>query len=165
MGSTEIANLSSREIANNPDWFIRFLRCGCLGGVRCLHSAGLQCDSFQLLSAEAFALNVEYRGIVKDPVQGTQQGVIFVEVGSPMRRMFVAGKYIIEVTFLVVSPVNQIKEQPGILLVELTVANSLINVSVTLSIFSIVFSLFSIAAPLSILNYFKQQQSAKYCFI
>ena len=40
-----------------------------------------------------------------------------------MGRVLVAGKYNIEVAFLVVSPVNQVKEQPGILLVELTLTN------------------------------------------
>ena len=132
MGSPEIANLRPKEIANNPDWYIRFLRCGCLGGVRCLHSAGLQSNGFQLLSPEAFALNVEYRCIVKDPVQGTQQGVILIEVGSPVGRVLVTGEYNVEVAFFVVSPVNQIKEQTGILLVELTVANFVNNQPINL---------------------------------
>ena len=127
MGSTEIANLSSREIANNPDWFIRFLRCGRLGGIRSLYSAGLQCNGLQPFSSEAFTLNVEYCGIVKDPVQGAQQGVILIEVGSPVGRMLVTGKYNIEVAFFVVSPVNQVEEQPGILLVELTVPHFINN--------------------------------------
>ena len=44
-----------------------------------------------------------------------------------MRRMLVAGEYDIEVAFLIVSPVNQVKEQPGILLVELTVTHLMNN--------------------------------------
>ena len=52
----------------------------------------------------SFRLDVEYRGIVKDPVQGTQQGVI-----------------------LVVPAVNEVEEQPGILLVELTVTHLVNN--------------------------------------
>ena len=127
MGSTEIANLRPKEIANNPDWFIRFLRCRRLGGVRSLSSAGLQSNGLQPLFSEAFALNVEYCGIVKDPVQSAQQRVILVEVGSPVGRMLVTGEYDVEVAFFIVSPVNQIKEQPGILLVELTVSNLVNN--------------------------------------
>ena len=119
--------MSQKEIANNPDWFIRFLRCRRLGGRRCLHSAGLQCDSLQLLSAEAFALNIEYRCVAKDPVQGAQQGVILIEVCSPMGRVLVTGEDNIEVAFFVVSPVNQVKEQPGILFVELTVTHFINN--------------------------------------
>ena len=41
--------------------------------------------------------------------------------------MLVAGKYNIEVAFLVVSPVNQIEEQPGILFIELTVPHLVNN--------------------------------------
>ena len=82
-----------------------------------LHFAGLQCDGLQALSSETFALNVEYRGDVKDPVQGTQQGVVLIEVASPMGRVLVAGKDDIEVTLLVVPPVNEIEEQSGIFLI------------------------------------------------
>lgn len=60
--------LSQREIVNNLDWYIRVLRYRYLGGCRSLHSAGLQCDGLQFLSPEAFALNIEYCSIVKDPV-------------------------------------------------------------------------------------------------
>lgn len=44
-----------------------------------------------------------------------------------LRGVLVAGEHDVEVAFLVVSPVNQIKEQPGILLVELTVAHLINN--------------------------------------
>ena len=100
MGSTEIANLRPKEIANNPDWFIRFLRCGRLGGIRSLYSAGLQCNGLQPFSSEAFTLNVEYCGIVKDPVQGTQQCIILIEIVSPMRRVLVTGEDNIEVAVI-----------------------------------------------------------------
>ena len=127
MGSTEIANLRPKEIANNPDWFVRILRCRCLGRSWCLHSAGLQSNGLQLLAPEAFALYVEYRGIVKNPVQGTQQSIILVKVGPPMGRVFVAGEDDVEVAFFVVPSVNQVEEQPSILLVELTVPNFINN--------------------------------------
>ena len=41
--------------------------------------------------------------------------------------MLVAGEYDIEVAFFVVSPVNQVKEQPSILLVELAVTHFVNN--------------------------------------
>ena len=75
-----------------------------------------------MLATEAFSFNIEYRGIIKDPVQRAQQCIVFVEVAAPLGGVLVAGKHDVEVAFLVVSPVNQIKEQPCILLVELTVA-------------------------------------------
>lgn len=74
-----------------------------------------------MLATEALSLNVEYRGIVKNPVQRAQQSIVLIEVAAPLRRILVAGKHEVEVTFLVVPTVNQVKEQPGILFVELTV--------------------------------------------
>lgn len=71
---------------------------------------------------ETLALNGEHRGISKDPVKSTQQGIVLIEVASPVRRVLVAGEDDIEVALFVVPPVNQIKEQPGILLIELTVS-------------------------------------------
>lgn len=62
-------------------------------------------------------------GIVKDPVQGAQQCVVLIEVCSLVIRVLVAGKDNVETIFFVVSPDNQVKEQPGILLVELTLTN------------------------------------------
>ena len=44
-----------------------------------------------------------------------------------MRGVLVAGEDDIEVAFLVVSPVNQIEEQPGILFIELTVPHLVNN--------------------------------------
>ena len=115
------------EIANNPDLYIRWLRSRLLGGIWSLHPAGLQGYGLQLLASEAFTLNVEYRGVIKYSVQRTQQGIVLIEVTSPVRGMLVAGKYNIEVAFLVVSPVNQIEEQPGILFIELTVPHLVNN--------------------------------------
>ena len=100
--------------------YIRFLRYGLFGGIRSLYSAGLQSHRFQLLAPETLALNVEYRGIVKDPVQSAEQGVILIEITALVGRVLVAGEHNIEVAFLVVSPVNQIEEQPGILFVKFT---------------------------------------------
>ena len=40
-----------------------------------------------------------------------------------MGRMFVAGEDNVEVAFLVVPSVNQVEEQPGVLLVKLTVTH------------------------------------------
>ena len=89
--------MGSSKIANNPDLYIRFLRCRLLRGIRSLHSTGLQSHSFQLLTPETLALNVEYCGIIKDPVQSTQQGIVLIEVASPVRGVLVAGEYNIEV--------------------------------------------------------------------
>ena len=44
-----------------------------------------------------------------------------------MGRVFVAGEDDVEVAFFVVPPVNQVEEQPSILLVELTVPNFINN--------------------------------------
>lgn len=85
------------EIANNPDMYIRFLRSRLLGGIRSFHPTGLQSHSSQLLSSETLALNGEHCSIIKDPVQSTQQGIVLIEVASPVRGMLVAGKYNIEV--------------------------------------------------------------------
>lgn len=57
----------------------------------------MQCDGLRFLPPEAFALNIEYCSIVKDPVHGTQQGVVLIEVGSPMRGGLVAGEHDVEV--------------------------------------------------------------------
>ena len=52
--------------------------------------------------------------IVKDAVQRTQQGSVFLKILAPESRVLVAGEDHIETAFFVVSPVNQVKEQPGI---------------------------------------------------
>ena len=86
-----------------------------------LNFAGLQRDRFQLLSPEAFATQLKYRGVVKDTVKRAEQGRVLVKILSPKRGILVARKYHVEVAFLVVSPVNQIKEQTCILPVKGTV--------------------------------------------
>ena len=90
--------------------------------LRGLYSAGLQGEGFQAFAAVALALDVEHDGIVKYPVQGTQQGIVLVEVGFPLRRVLVAGEDDVAAALFVVPPVNQVEEQPGVLLVELAVA-------------------------------------------
>ena len=72
-------------------------------------------------------MQLKYSGIVKDAVQRTQQGSVFLEILAPEGRVLVAGEDHIETTFFVVAPVNQVKEQPRILLVEGTVANLVNN--------------------------------------
>ena len=72
-------------------------------------------------------MQLKYSGIVKDAVQRTQQGSVFLDILAPEGRVLVAGEDHIETTFFVVAPVNQVKEQPRILLVEGTVANLVNN--------------------------------------
>lgn len=68
----ELIRPTEKAIQDIPDWCIRFFRCRRLGGIRSLHSTGLQFNCLQLLSSEAFTLNIEYCSIVKDSAQGTQ---------------------------------------------------------------------------------------------
>ena len=85
---------------------------------------------FPAFSSEAFTLNGEHNGIVKDTVQSTEKRIAFAEVFLPLRRISVAGsvagKDHVVTPFFLVSAVNQVKEQPSVLLVKLTVPN-LIN--------------------------------------
>ena len=90
--------------------------------LRGLYSAGLQGQGFQAFATVALALDVEHDGIVKYPVQGAQQGIVLVEVGFPLGRVLVAGEDDVAAALLVVPPVDQIEEQPCVLLVELAVA-------------------------------------------
>ena len=60
--------------------------------LRGLYSTGLQGQGFQAFAAVALALDVEHDGIIEDPVQGAQQGIVLVEVGFPLGRMLVAGE-------------------------------------------------------------------------
>ena len=96
-----------------------------LSRARCLRPAGLQRNGLQVF-ATVFTLNVEYRGIVKDPVQRTQQSIILVEIAAPLRKELVAGEHNVEAAFFVVSSVNQVKEQPGILLASLSGGSELV---------------------------------------
>ena len=89
--------------------------------------AGLQGDRLQFLPTEAFAAQLEHRSIIKDAVQCAEQGGVLVEILAPQRRIFVAGENHVEVAFLVVAAVNQIKEHTGTFLVELAVPNLINN--------------------------------------
>ena len=80
-----------------------------------------------MLSPEALAADVEDGSCIKDPVECAQQGVLLVEVLPPQGRVAVAGEDDVVSPFLVVAPVNQVEEQPGILLIELTVPNFVNN--------------------------------------
>ena len=75
-------------------------------GFNGLYLAGLQRDRFQLLSTKALTAQFEHCGIVKDAVQRTQQGGIFIEILAPQSGILVTGKDHIVVAFLVVAPVN-----------------------------------------------------------
>ena len=96
-------------------------------GFNGLYLAGLQRDRFQLLSTKALAAQLKHRGIVKDAVQRTQQGRIFIEILTPQRRIFVAGEDHVVIAFLVVAAVNQVKEHTGAFLVELAMPNLVNN--------------------------------------
>lgn len=88
---------------------------------------GLQGDRLQFLPTEAFAAQLEHRSIIKDAVQCAEQGGVLVEILAPQRRIFVAGENHVEVAFLVVAAVSQIKEHTGTFLVELAVPNLINN--------------------------------------
>lgn len=70
-------------------------------------------DAVQFLSPETFTTQLKHSSIVKDAVQRTQQGSVFLKILAPESRVLVAGEDHIETAFFVVSPVNQVKEQPG----------------------------------------------------
>ena len=65
--------------------------------------------------------------ISKDAVQRTQKRRVFIKVLAPESRILVAGEDHVEIAFFVVATVNQIKEQPRILLVEFAMANLINN--------------------------------------
>ena len=60
-------------------------------------------------------------------VASSEQRCIFVKILTPERRIFVAGEDHVEIAFLVVAPVNQIKERPCIFLVKRTATNLVNN--------------------------------------
>ena len=103
------------------------LGVGSLSRLHALHAVGLQEYVVQLLSAEALAPNIEDRSIVKDAVKGAQEGIVLVECFSPAARALVAGKDNVVIALLVVPSVNKIEEEPGVLLVELAMANLVNN--------------------------------------
>ena len=92
-----------------------------------LYFASLQRDRFQLLSAETLAAQLKYGSLIKDAVKRAQKRRILIEIFAPESRVLVAGEDHIEMTFLVVTPVNQIKEQLRIFLVEFAMANLINN--------------------------------------
>src|SRR5699024_11484249 len=85
--------------------------------------ACLQRNGLQFLSPETFTTQLKHSSIVKDAVQRTQQGSVFLKILAPESWVLVAGEDHIETAFFVVSPVNQVEKQPGILFVIGTVAN------------------------------------------
>lgn len=64
---------------------------------------------------------LEKQCIVEDPVQRTQQGVVFIELVPPCSGHGVAGEDHVEASFLVVPAVHKVEEQPGVLGIEDTV--------------------------------------------
>jgi hypothetical protein len=87
----------------------------------------LQRDGINFFTAEAFSLKLEYGSIIKDPVQSTKQRRIFLKILAPKSGILVAGEDHVVVAFLVVTPVNKVKKQPGVLLVECTVPDFVYN--------------------------------------
>ncbi len=70
---------------------------------------------------------IENQGIIKDPVQCTQQGVVLTEVLLPLGKLLVVRKNHVVRTFLVVAAVNEVKEKPCVLLVKDTVTDFIGN--------------------------------------
>ena len=87
----------------------------------------MQRNCFQLLASEALSTQLKYSGVVKDAVQRTQQSSVFLKIFAPEGWVLVASEDHIKTAFFVVTPVNQVKEQSGILLVKSTVANLVNN--------------------------------------
>jgi len=70
----------------------------------------------------ALPTQLEQHRIVEDPVQRTQQGVVFIELVPPCSSGHgVAGEDHVEASFLVVPAVHKVEEQPGVLGIEDTV--------------------------------------------
>lgn len=92
-----------------------------------LYFASLYRNCIQFLSAEALTTQLKYRSLIKDAVQRTQKRRVFIKVLTPESRILVAGEDHVEIAFLIVPAVNQIKEQPRILLVEFAMANLINN--------------------------------------
>ena len=74
-----------------------------------------------MLSAEAFAVEVKDGYIVKNAVKCAEECAVIVEVFAPERGTLVACKHDVVSVFFVVPSVNHVKEQPRVLLVELTI--------------------------------------------
>lgn len=71
----------------------------------------------------ALSTQLEQHRIIEDPVQRTQQGVIFIELVPPCSGHGVAGEDHVETSFLVVPAVHKVEEQPGVLGVEHAVSD------------------------------------------
>ena len=113
--------------SNSPDSYISFLLNTLCRSFTCLQSIG-----FQPLAPEALAVDIEHSGVIKDSVKGAEQRIFLIEVLSPQGRTSVAGEDDIICPFLVVPPVDEVEEQPSVLLVELTVPD-LVNIDTVLS--------------------------------
>lgn len=87
----------------------------------------LQSIGLQPFPPKALAVDVEHRSIIENPVKSTEQRILFIEILSPQGRASVAGEDDIISSLLVVPPVDEIEEQPCILLVELTVSDLINN--------------------------------------
>lgn len=66
----------------------------------------------------ALSTQLEQHRIVEDPVQRTQQGVVFIELVPPCSGHGVAGEDHVEASFLVVPAVHKVEEQPCVLGIE-----------------------------------------------
>ena len=86
-----------------------------------------QGDRLKTAATEALALNCKDNRIIKDAVKSTQERIVLAEIFLPLCRVAVAGEDHVEIAFLIVPAVNQIKEQPRILLVEFAMANLINN--------------------------------------
>ena len=92
-----------------------------------LYFASLYRNCIQFLPAEALAPQLEYRSFIKDAVQRTQKRRVFIKVLTPESWILVAGEDHVEIAFLIVPAVNQIKEQPRILFIKFAMANLINN--------------------------------------
>ena len=79
-----------------------------------LYFASLYRNCIQFLPAETLAPQLEYRSFIKDAVQRTQKCRVLIKVLTPESRILVAGENHVKIAFLVVTTVDQVKEQPRI---------------------------------------------------
>ena len=92
-GSAEIAKTGSKEMTKQPRLCqIEILLAWCVQRLDGLDLAGLEGDRLQLLTSEALAAQLKDRGVVKDPVQRTEQGGVLIKILAPKGRILVAGK-------------------------------------------------------------------------
>ena len=91
-----------------------------------LYFASLYRNCIQFLPAETLAPQLEYRSFIKDAVQRTQKCRALIKVLTSESRIFVAGENHVKIAFLVVTTVDQVKEQPRVFFIEFAMAD-LIN--------------------------------------